>query len=242
MSRFWYILIFIFLVLGVWLFIKGCPQEDEAGLVPPYAGTIGFDSIKVEGALIMNILKPQSETFNGLRVYNAKMSDISTSSRSPGLILVATEEDSSEIHRDGSLKYVYIYPDGTYRTDLSQEDARQAVLEVVNDTNYISLITHFNYKTIDSFWRGNIPNIINIIPAKYINREGEFSSANFMYLSASSGGNNSSKFIISSEPCPPYCPSSDKLLYDPGYHYFFGNGDEDKGEDSENINGDDPKD
>jgi len=217
MSKFWYLLVLVLLVLGVWLFIKGCPpsNDDDAPVIdPPYAGTIGFDSIKVDGDLIMNLLKPQSDTFPGFRVYNARMPH--TTTNSPGLILVATDKDSFEIDGDGTLKYVYIDPNGSFESGLSKGEARRAVIEVVKNPNYLNLITDFSYNTIRSHWPDSIPLTIDFIPATY-NQDGvDFSTTNIMYLTTPSEGKDYSLNMIPSEPCPPNCPLAHKLLYNWG--------------------------
>lgn len=218
MSRFWYLVGLLILVLIVWLYLSqnSSHLNDEDQAVPPtYQNTIGFDTMIVDSRVI-TLIYNGLDSVKGLRVYNAWTS--STVDKL-GLVVAALNYDSSEVFNDGKSFYIPIDPDGGIQSPVSREEASRMVMAVVNDTNYVNLITSFHSATESDFWNQRKPDFFFFAFNDYQYQRAKYPNLNILYTPSNnvlqgSVSMQARKLTIRGEPCPPHCPFSGNFLYE----------------------------
>ena len=209
MSRIWYLVILLAVVLIVWIVVSN-DKANGSVTGPPLSETVGFESIEVNSRLISQ-LYAVTETVRGFRVYNAFLDG----ENNVGLVIAALDSNSSEIFDDGQSFYIPVNKDGEIMATLTRDLAERMVLSLVDNEEYRPFISSFYAESLNDFWRQGTPDLFRFIPSLYEDEDGSvFQNVEISYIDPSDMMGDR-KLTIKGRPCPPICPSDGNFLYEP---------------------------
>ena len=216
MSRIWYLVILLAVVLIVWIVAGNIGENDNGKDIgdddPPHIHqTVGFDTIQVNSRLIAQ-LYGVTDSVKGFRVYNAFLDG----SNNVGLVVAALDRDSSEIFDDGQSFYIPVNKEGDIMATITRDLAERMVLRLVDNEEYRPFISSFYAESLNDFWRQGTPDLFRFIPSLYEEEEegSVFQNVEISYIDPSDMMGKR-KLSIKGRPCPNFCPSDGDFIYEP---------------------------
>lgn len=247
MSRIWYLVILLAVVLIVWIVAGNIGENDNGKDIgdddPPHIHqTVGFDTIQVNSRLIAQ-LYGVTDSVKGFRVYNALLDG----RNNVGLVVAALDRDSSEIFDDGQSFYIPVNKEGDIMATITRDLAERMVKNLLNHDNYRNFISSFYANSLNEFWSQGTPDLIWLAPTvKNYNRDTAYQNLEIVYDGISDSG-DFIKISINGSPCPNYCPFNPNPLINPekikpielglSSNNEDDDGEEDNGDSNNNRNG-----